>query len=378
MNWYKLANGSQSNIGVIDDTSIGNDTPPPPIDNFDGDDPPFEPDKQFIEKMSKWMQSGGINELCPNLIDNIIENISPVVRSKCGESNYNRMSIKDGESGRCQAIITFELNDNTNDVMTWNTIVSDIKSKALNSSLWKTLGITYEKASNYLKDGVFEDILLFCIFRFANQLDTNKASFWAYENDKAIIQKMKQERIENDTKKNLDFSTFSVKRMTNPKAQLLFVNNTDSNGQYSGFGLKLYIQVDYIYNIKFKSMTMVNPDGRAFAQLDPVDKEGVITLLNYILEGISDSEQFKHKLTDRDDSDPIVTDYPLGGMEINMTPLLDKWTPEEFDKIIHSIPPEIKLGLHVITRNKKKPYLFITQMNVENNTFRVMSDFEAY
>jgi hypothetical protein len=73
MNWYCLQKKSQQQVETIEKTDIGGIDNPPPIDNSSNhDNNNFEPSRQMIDSIYKWIEEGNAQNISKLLIQLLV------------------------------------------------------------------------------------------------------------------------------------------------------------------------------------------------------------------------------------------------------------------------------------------------------------------
>ena len=286
MHWYKLSqNISQPIVDEEIETNIG-DLPPidPPDNSGSGDDSAYEPDSNIENKISEWFNKEGFKLFSSDIFEVIMSNVEPDVKVHSPIKNYpttDNFRVR----GDAQIIIQFKIAEN-NPIL--STMEFNIKMGMLNSTLWKYLGIPYEKAMNYLDNGRFMSVVFWAALRSAIRQGSNSCAFWTYNNIDKYLDLLKQRILDTVYGfgfKNSDINTIAIDKNGNPTCGGdVFMNS------FNDPTLSLFIDTRQSYRYSISPWSFQQKESTGFDSLTPENQKNVINDLSMIVSDIEETD----------------------------------------------------------------------------------------
>jgi hypothetical protein len=158
----------------------------------------------------------------------------------------------------------------------------------LNSTLWKYLGIQYEKAMNYLDNGRFMSVVFWAALRSAIHQGVNNCAFWTYNNVDKYLDLLKQRIFDTAYGfgfKNADINTITIDKNGNPTCGGdVFINS------FNDPSLSLFISTRQWYRYSISPWSFQQKEATGFESLTPENQKNVINDLSMIISDIEETD----------------------------------------------------------------------------------------
>jgi hypothetical protein len=272
MNWYCLQKKSQQQVETIEKTDIGGIDNPPPIDNSSNhDNNNFEPSRQMIDSIYKWIEEGNAQNISKLLIQTTLSKFEYKIHTnfKIETTPVFPLIIQ----GHC--LLTFDHLLGFESVEL-SLLMQQIKNMLLQSNLWKYIKIPYESAFKYTQNEAFVEFVTRIIGFYTFDGEIKECAFWSYSESPKYINEIKKNIFNHLKKKftNLDFDSIQVSFPAKPTCR-------GSCPENLGFYLSSYNYAEFTANIwKFEQKI----EGNNFEKLDIHSQKEIVSYLNGVLE----------------------------------------------------------------------------------------------
>jgi len=262
-------------VGLVDapTTSIGSPPQEPPVDEGDNGDEDFYPDGSMIAKIFAWAGEKGTKEVGQDVIQIIVQTPPHNITFSSSRKDKNLFV----EKGIVDANFLHILDE---DAPQWFLLENNIRNKLLASSIWKYIGVPYERGFLYMQNGHFMGIVTVAILEMSlNPRSLNsklkEAAFWVYEESDKYLDNIKNE-ILNRLGPEVDKTTLKIQKL--PKS-------SSSRGQFinSPPGAMLYSQISFLYEVAPWKYEQKSNAG-AFLSLLPNQQKSIMTDLFSAIE----------------------------------------------------------------------------------------------
>lgn len=342
-------------MGLVDapSTGIGNPPSQPPMDGENDDNEDFIPDNEMVRRIFAWAGEKGINEVGQDVTQIIIQ-VPPKSIFFTSSRKTTNLFL---ERGTVNVSIIHVLQE---DMPQSFLLENSIRNKLLSSSIWKYLGIPYERGFKYMQNGYFMQIIVAAVSEMVISKKSNDAAFWIYEESDKYIENLRQEIVQR-LGQDADPSTLKLRKI--PKS-------AHSKGKMMppGINLMLYSDISFTYEVSPWKYEQKSNAG-AFYSL-PANRQKAIMLdlhsamddfeAMYDKEGgleaiVSMSGNFQPATqTYEEEEHPEITDIEYYPSQVEhfidlQSPnfdILGKISIDKLDAILQAIPPKL---LHLLS-----------------------------
>jgi hypothetical protein len=225
--------------------------------------------------------------------------------------------------------------------------------------MWKYLGIPYEKAMNYLNNGIFMHVVFWSALRSAVQEGSNNCAFWAYNNSDKYINQLKERIVDTAYGfgfKNSDPNSITIDKNGNPTCGGDVYQNSFNDPTRS-----LFISTRQMYRYSISPWLFSKKEAIGFESLTTENQKNVINDLSMIVSDIEDLDivndldiqfttsgkyipatresppEYPEIYVDSIEPSRISQQFKFDGSEF----ILSSFSPDDLNMILNSIPKDL-------------------------------------